>query len=341
MRLRRTRLVAACGTAARQALGGGSAATPVTATAGRSLLVTGALAYGRVDVSRVLQGFLGAQPEDLGGDAAALTRLWAHEARRALGDRLPDHDVGLDKAKFEDLLVQSAAGASGSTPLGGDAWENVVPPDEDLDFCDLPTVRLLGDRKDEDGNTVATDGAQTFQPGGDRDAGVFDGELGAAPEKLDDGVDDLDLEKMKGEEDDDGNDEDEGGGKVAEGQVRSRRSQMMDDATHEVSHSVDVADYHDDMSMSRKSGTKSTVGPVITPSPERVAYARLEGGDRARRHLVREARAVEAAFAITQSMVPPALFEVGVVDVLRVARALRRHCGHVVLLGPGASGGTR
>ena len=49
-------------------------------------------------------------------------------------------------------------------------------------------------------------------------------------------------------------------------------------------------------------------------------------------------RAAEAEQAIRRSLPPPALFDASVVDVLRIARALRRPQGHAVVLGGEASG---
>lgn len=181
-------LVTKCGDACRKALaaaaaGGGTGemtsatnitfASPARAAAQRALFDAGAFSYGRRDVARVLQGFLGAQPEDLSGDAAEMTRLWAHEARRALGDRLPleAKPPTLDRSNFEELMREAAAGA-GSTQA--DDWANVVPADLDLDFVDLAPV--------------AGDDEETFAPGND---GVFDVEQGQAPDVHDDGVDDV------------------------------------------------------------------------------------------------------------------------------------------------------
>ena len=130
------------------------------------VLDVGGLQYGRRDLVRILQGFLLVPPSK----AAELTRLWAHECRRCLGDRLPATG-SFSKSDFEDLLKDAAA-QEGPQELGGQEFSAIVPEDGELDFTDL----VLPD--DEDG--------------------VLNEDPYFVTEQRDDGVDDV-MRKLRGE----------------------------------------------------------------------------------------------------------------------------------------------
>ena len=130
------------------------------------VLDVGGLQYGRRELVRILQGFLLVPPSK----AAELTRLWAHECRRCLGDRLPATG-SFSKSDFEDLLKDAAA-QEGPQELGGQEFSVLVPEDGELDFTDL----VLPD--DEEG--------------------VLNEDPYFVTEQRDDGVDDV-MRKLRGE----------------------------------------------------------------------------------------------------------------------------------------------
>ncbi|KAJ1449661.1 dynein heavy chain and region D6 of dynein motor-domain-containing protein [Pelagophyceae sp. CCMP2097] len=268
------------------------------------------LQFGRTDVLRILHGFLFSTAEPLATDASELLRLWAHEARRALGDRLPPEDddstrrgAAFGRGELEELLERCTTEASAGGPVGGAPFLQLVPPDAELHYNDLVSPKPVKRRM----------------------SGLFAAFDGLSPAD----EDDADAASIKTV--------------VAHNSDEASRASAAESSRAEAAVAPDADEASQASSEAEAPAGEAEASDQVLEKRRRAAFALLRQrrpylrvDPMQERNTVAEAAAVLADAAATRQA-PVALFDVAIADVLRVARALRRG-GHTVLLGSGACG---